>query len=258
MRITVVFTLFFFLLIAGESMGKPVGQDSMDAGQWIGQHFIKGKLPPFSFVYGGKSSTQFLKNWKFSSEKVKSKNTSADEWIYTYSDPRGSLTVQCFVTIFNDFPAVEWVLKFSNPSGKNTPIIEKVNVVDYSFPAEKEGDFMLYHARGSDASRSDFQPIDEKMEPGKNIYLTPAGGRSSDRTAFPFFNIEMPGGQGMVVAVGWTGKWFSDIVQDGPKSVTLKSGMERMQLNLLPKEEIRTPKICLLFWKGDDRMVGHN
>jgi alpha-galactosidase len=34
--------------------------------------------------------------------------------------------------------------------------------------------------------------------------------------------------------------------------------MEKMQLKLYPKEEIRTPKICLLFWKGDNRMIGHN
>jgi alpha-galactosidase len=259
MRIVIIFTLlFFFMPITGKSLGKPADQTSMDAIQWAGKHFLKGKLPPFSFVYDGKSSKQFLRNWKFSSEKVKPENTSADEWIYTWSDPRSGLMVRCFVTIFNDFPAVEWVLKFSNTSGKNTPLIEKVNAADFSFTTEKEGNFMLHHARGSDASRSDFQPVDEIMEQGKNIYLTPAGGRSSDKTSFPFFNIEMPGGQGMIVAVGWTGKWFADIVQDGIKSGLLKSGMERMQLNLLPDEEIRTPKICLLFWEGDDRMIGHN
>ena len=34
--------------------------------------------------------------------------------------------------------------------------------------------------------------------------------------------------------------------------------MEKLTLELLPKEDIRTPGICLLFWKGEDRMVGHN
>ena len=31
-----------------------------------------------------------------------------------------------------------------------------------------------------------------------------------------------------------------------------------MKLVLYPNEEIRTPKICLLFWEGEDRMIGHN
>jgi alpha-galactosidase len=259
MRIAMFFTwLLFIVSIAGKSVGKPAGPASASGQKWAKQQFMKGKIPPFSFVYGGNSSSQFIKNWKFSSERVKPESTTTDEWIYTWSDPRGGLTVQCFVTIFNDFPAVEWVLKFLNISGKNTPLIEKVNAADFSFTAEKEGDFILHHARGSDASRSDFLPIDEKMEPGKSIYLTPAGGRSSDKTSFPFFNIEMPGGQGMVVAIGWTGKWFAGIAQEEPISGTLKAGMERMQLNLLPNEEIRTPKICLLFWEGNDRMIGHN
>jgi len=133
-----------------------------------------------------------------------------------------------------------------------------VAAVDYSFNSGSKGSFVLHHAKGSNAERADFQPIDENLEPGKSIYMSPAGGRSSDHTAFPFFNIEMPGQQGIMVAVGWTGKWYADVRQLDEKSVMLKSGMEKIQLKLHPKEEIRTPKICLLFWKGEDRMVGHN
>jgi alpha-galactosidase len=61
-----------------------------------------------------------------------------------------------------------------------------------------------------------------------------------------------------MIAIGWTGKWYADILQTDNQSVALKSGMEKMQLSLFPKEEIRTPKICLLFWKGENRMEGHN
>ena len=41
-------------------------------------------------------------------------------------------------------------------------------------------------------------------------------------------------------------------------SVSLRSGLDKMNLVLYPGEEIRTPSICLLFWKGEDRMAGHN
>lgn len=229
-----------------------------DMNKWVVQHFAKGQIPPFSFVYGGKSSNNFIKNWQYQSEKLKSEEPNAEETIYTYSDKQSGLVVKCFVTCFNDFPAVEWVLKFSSSSGKNTPLIEKVAVIDYSFISKESGAFMLYHAKGSDAARSDFQPIDEKLQTGKNVYMTPGRGRSSDGAAFPFFNIEMPGQQGVMVAVGWTGKWYADVLQNNDKSVSLKSGMEKMQLALYPNEQIRTPKICLLFWKGEDRMIGHN
>src|SRR5690606_30416581 len=62
----------------------------------------------------------------------------------------------------------------------------------------------------------------------------------------------------IMVAIGWTGKWYADVQQINNRAVVLKAGMENFSLFLLPKEEIRSPKVCLLFWKGEDRMVGHN
>jgi len=255
--ITVLF-LIGFLQSTNAQPTEGIPSSAIEVHQWVAQHFAKGMVPPFSFLYGGKSSNSFIKNWQFSAEKLKSTEPNAEVTVFTWSDKLSCLAVKCTVTCFNDFHAVEWVLNFANISAKNTPLIEKVAAIDYSFVSASQGSFILHHAKGSNAERSDFQPIDEKMQVGKSIYMTPVGGRSSDNTAFPFFNIEMPGGQGIMVAIGWTGKWFADVLQADEKSVALKSGMEKMKLALYPKEEIRTPKICLLFWKGEDRMVGHN
>lgn len=226
--------------------------------QWIDEHFAKGKIPPFSFEYGGKKSEKFIKNWKFKAEKVNSKEPNSEISIFTYTEPSGGLSVKCTLTSFTDFQAIEWVLNFSNNSGKNSAIIEKANAIDYSFASQDTGKFILHHSKGSNAERSDFLPIDETLRTNKDIYMTPIGGRSSDNTAFPFFNIEIPNKQGIVVAIGWSGKWYANVVQKDQQSVSLKSGMETLKTYLLPNEEIRTPKICLLFWKGNDRMVGHN
>jgi len=256
--------IFTFLTILGglcNAFGQSkqsIPKNNIAVHQWIDKHFAKGKVPPFSFEYGGRKSDSFITNWQYRAEKIKSSEPNQEETVYSYSDKQSGLTVRCTVTRFNDFPAVEWVLKFSNASGKNTPVIEKTAVIDHSFVAEGKGSFVLHHAKGSNAERSDFQPVDEKLEIGKSIYMTPSGGRSSDNTAFPFFNIGTPGKQGIMVAVGWTGKWYANVLQSSEKSVSLKSGMEKMQLSLLPFEAIRTPKICLLFWNGEDRMIGHN
>jgi len=230
----------------------------VDVHIWVKQHFAKGKIPPFSFVYGGKSSDGFIRNWQYSSEKKVSSNPDTEETVFTYSEKKSGLIVKCFVTCFNDYHAVEWVVKFSNASGSDASLLERVAVIDYSFVSGEKGTFVLHHSRGSNAERTDFKPVDENMEAGKSVYMTPAGGRSSDNTALPFFNIEMPGKQGVMVAIGWTGKWYAAVGQKDDKTLSLKSGMESLQLRLYPKEEIRTPKICLLFWKGPDRMTGHN
>lgn len=233
-------------------------QDNNAVKQWIEENFAKDKIPPFSFIYGGRSSDSFIRSWHFSSEKSETGDRRLTEYIFKYSDSRSGLGVKCLLTCYKDYPAVEWVLKFSNTSTRNSKVIEKAAVIDHAFTSGEEGEFILHHSRGSNAQRSDFQPLDEIMLPGKNIYMTPSGGRSSDNTSFPFFNLEIPGGKGFVTSIGWSGKWYADVRQENGNSVSLKAGMEKMSLMLLPGEEIRTPRICLLFWKGNDRMIGHN
>ena len=229
-----------------------------DVYSWVEDNFAKNKIPPFSFVYGGKNSDSFITKWDYKVNITESADSSINESIYTYSDKKSGLVVKCFVTYYNDFPAVEWVLKFSNNSKKNTPVIEKVHAVNHTFSYNKNGTFILHHANGVNSERSDFRPYDDELKIGESVYMTPAGGRSSGGTSFPFFNIESPANEGVMVAVGWTGKWYANVQQKDGKSVSLKSGMEKMELILFPQEEIRTPKICLLFWKGNDRMIGHN
>ncbi|MCX6220244.1 MAG: hypothetical protein NTZ69_04585 [Bacteroidia bacterium] len=230
-----------------------------DVYHWVEENFAKNKIPPFSFIYGGRNSDSFIKKWDYKVDLKEPADPNINESVYTYSDKESGLVVKCFVTFYNDFQAVEWLLKFSNNSNRNTPVIEKVATVNRVFSYNKSGTFILHHAKGCTTERNDFRPYDDEMKIGESIYMTPSGGRSSGgNLAFPFFNIESPANEGIMVAIGWTGKWYADVQQKDEKSVSLKSGMEKMKLILFPKEEIRTPKICLLFWKGKDRMIGHN
>lgn len=249
------------IVISGESSfsqnGQRVSQNLPACQEWIEQHFAKGKMPPFSFVYGGRNSHDFIQNWQYKAEKKNSTEPNVEEMIYSYADRQSGLVVKCFVTSYTDFPAVEWLLRFYNTSPKNTPVLEKTAVLDHSFISGSAGSFTLHHAKGSNAEIIDFQPSSTVLQDGKKIFMTPTGGRSSDNTAFPFFNLEMPDRQGVMIAVGWTGKWYAELVQTGNK-VAVTSGMEKMRLCLYPGEEIRTPKICLLFWQGENRMTGHN
>jgi len=252
---------FATFLIGGLVNGQQLNDkfsNGINVQRWIEQHFAKSKIPPFSFVYGGKDSKTFITRWKYHAEKLVNDDPNIEKYLYSYWDRKSGLEVKCFVNGYTDFHAVEWVLKFSNKSTRNTPILEKTEAVNYSFAYNRKGTFILHHAKGSNAERSDFMPLDDTLEIGKNITMMPIGGRSSDDTGFPFFNIESPAQQGVMVAIGWTGKWYATVQQTDESTVSLMAGMERMKLTLYPKEEIRTPRICLLFWEGKDRMRGHN
>jgi len=223
---------------------------------WIASHLSTDVLPPFSFTYGGKKSSEFLKDWQFSQE-TKQIDDTRTERILIYTDPQTSLEVRCICTIFSNFPAVEWVVTFYNKSNVDTPIIEDVQSLDTGFIRKENGEFILHRALGSSAAKTDFAPINDVMSPNAKIQLSTIGGRSSNTIAFPFFNIEMPG-EGIIVAIGWSGQWVASLIRDSGTGLMVRAGMELTHLKLHPGEEIRTPSISLLFWQGEERLRGHN
>jgi len=227
-----------------------------DHEKWLTDRFAKGVVPPFSFVYDGKHSSELIKKWRFdhgSGQKVE----SSVKYLYTFSDLDTGLRVWCKAEVFLDFPAVEWVLTFENSGMEDTPIIENIQAIDTTWNYEQEGEVILHRALGSSASRSDFAPVSETMQADNEIRLAPIGGRSSNTTVFPFFNIQAPG-EGAMMAVGWSGQWSASLMKDDSQGVRLVAGQELTHLKLHKGEKIRTPRIMLLFWDGDDRMVGHN
>ena len=111
---------------------------------------------------------------------------------------------------------------------RNSDTLELVRVADYTMETADEGDFKLLYAEGSYGSRADFRPILTELGAGDSIRMAPENGRSSDRTAFPFFNLESPDKK-VVVGIGWTGGWYATLSRSG-KAATLNSGMEKMAI----------------------------
>jgi len=249
--------LLIFIPARAKKIENPLpSEESKKAGQFVGEHFSRAKLPPFSFIFNGKASASFLTRWTFTEEKKKIDDNRTLQ-ILTYTDPKTSLVVRALCTIYNDFPAIEWVLKFKNSSRSNTPIIENIQAIDTGFPFTGKGNFILHRALGSNAERVDFAPIDEPLNPRGEVAFGPREGRSSGNGALPFFNIEAPD-EGVMVGIGWSGKWKAAVGRDSGTVIHLSAGMEKTHFALRPGEEVRTPSVALLFWSGTDRLRGHN
>ena len=118
------------------------------------------------------------------------------------------------------------------------------------------GDYFLYYSKGSSASASDFEPLKKELAPQQSLYLSPNSGRSSDGV-MPFFNVEQTDHSGRVIAVGWTGQWRAEFNRNAGDDLNITAGLERMRLKLLPGEEIRSPRILLVFYETN-RLRGNN
>jgi len=209
---------------------------------------------PFSFQFGGKSSAELLQTWK-RSEKKESAPDGRILRVITYSDPASGMELRIEVTLFKDFPAVDWVMRFTNNGKEDSALLEKVLPLDLGVGAPADGKVVLHRAFGSRAEAIDFLPVDGPIDKNGVLDLTPDGGRSSGGV-LPYFNMEWPGG-GLAWAIGWSGQWAQHI-QRTADQIRIQAGQQTFEARLHPGESIRTPRILLVSWEGNDRMRGHH
>jgi hypothetical protein len=166
--------------------------------------------PPFLFSYDGKLSSEFLASWQ---RKTQSKDEAGGSvHITTWTDPKTGLEVSATATAFKDFPAVDWVLRFTNTGAQDTPILSQVAALDMLVGTAKEQSLVLDQINGDDCSERSFVPGERELKPGQSVALAPVGGRPSNGT-FPFFNLQCGTG-GFFVAIGWTGQWSASLRRD--------------------------------------------
>ena len=206
---------------------------------------------PLSFLYADRPFADLLPAWD--AQVTEERREDRQVRTVLLSDPASGLQCRCELTLFSAFPAVEWVAYFRNSGAEDTAIISDIHALDASFPVDEPARCTLHYARGSSTAAEDYEPL--QVELGEHRLTSQAGVPSW--LFLPFFNLEL-GDRGVLGAVGWTGNWeahFRRGPQRGP--VHVQAGMPRTHLRLRPGEEIRTPRIALLFWEGD-RLHGHN
>ncbi len=242
----------------GEALGvKTTDSEIKSVKSWFGEQFAKqADMPPFSFVYSGRPSSEFIGDWarEQSEEKIGAKQTRRT---ITYSDPTTGLLITCKATVYSDFPAVDWVLELTNNGKSDTPTIEDLQPFDGQLKGSDAG-FTLHHALGDDNNATSFRPLETAIGPGHREVLSfvPLAGKSSEGP-MPYFNLDCGDG-GVLMAVGWSGQWKASFAQTSDGVVRVRAGQELTHFKLHPGETVRTPSIVLLFWDGKDDLRGNN
>jgi alpha-galactosidase len=207
-----------------------------------------------SFQYGEKPSAEFLKSWTRGIRSSPLPGGGQTQEIL-FRDPATSLEVQVTAKTFADFPAVEWVGRFKNAGSSDTPLLKNIQALDGVFALPAAEAAILHWAAGGVATFDDFAPRTTELKAGSDFALQPGEGRSSSEI-LPFFNLEGDGA-GVVLAVGWSGRWAAKFESAQPGVVRVRAGMAQTSLVLHPGEEIRTPSMLALFYQGD-RWRGQN
>jgi alpha-galactosidase len=205
--------------------------------------------PLFSFTYDGRPSADWLQQWPHK-ETTRRLDANRTERTVTWTDAKTGLEVRRVSVEYSDFPVVEWTVWFKNTGKADTPILADIRGMDVAIQREGEGDFTLHNMHGDDCSPESYRPLVYPL--GKEAFhrFAAAGGRPTNGTASPYFNVEWSG-RGAIVVLGWPGQWAADFARDKAAGLRIRGAQELTKLKLLPGEQIRTPLSVLMFWKGD-------
>ncbi|MCL5102725.1 MAG: carboxypeptidase regulatory-like domain-containing protein, partial [Armatimonadetes bacterium] len=186
--------------------------ESAIVAQWMASNLgpsVPGR--PFSFTYGGASSSDLLPTWQqdYATEALDGQRT---QFTITYTDPATGLRVKCVGIQYHDFPTVEWTLYFKNTGSGDTPILENIQSLDCVLDRGTNGEFTLHHNVGSPCTPTDYKPLETVMGPYSTLEIGGAGGRPTN-SDLPYFNLENPDG-GVIIVIGWPGQWSASFARD--------------------------------------------
>ena len=240
---------------------------------------------PFSFVYDGKPSRDFISTWK-RSETTKRLADGRTLGTVTYSDPQTRLEVIAEKTLFPDRNATEWLVRMRNGGKQDTPIIQQIRPMDLQIDAAPSERMTFHYVLGSalrpveapassensgafpcpdcagagqgEGLAGDFAGLDKAFPPSGDVQLSHyVFSRGQHRESYlPFFNLQWLGG-GLIGAIGWTGQWTVHGTRS-PDSVVLQAGQATTHFKLHPGEAIRTPRVLIIEWHGADWLDGQN
>jgi alpha-galactosidase len=241
------------LLLAFSLFGaRALWADAPPASSPIKLEAFRSDHPPFSFIYGGKSSNDFIATWQ--KNETTSPGEGGEIHHFTFIDPATRLELEVDVHTFSDSPALYWVIQLTNKGTGNTPILEQVRPLDWPDAlASRGGECLLHLAQGGNGGPDDYQPIQRMINGGDGI----RSDMGSSGT-LPFFNLQH-GDQGLIGAIGWSGSWLAEFKPNKTDTaVCLDAGMPATHLLLHAGETIRTPSILLLPYQGCDFYEAQN
>ena len=229
---------------------QPFPRELQRAEEYFKTHIENADRPNFDFTIGGEDLPVGAAVTELESNAEK--RTIEKRWT------AGAVEVRQVATLYRELPAVEWTVYVKNISGAVSERV-RLSALNDRFPASS----VVVHAqKGSYCAADDFRPVDLPMRPGDQAKLAPIGGRSSNMT-WPYFCIET-GENGLALAVGWPAQWQAVFACED-EDLHVQCGQQTLETVLYGRdsgaagidrtgEQIRSPRIVLLFWdRGDLR-----
>ena len=135
-------------------------------------------------------------------------------------------------------------IHLKNTGDANTAQIQNVKTLDLDVTT---AEVPLYHSLdGDDCGAVSFMP--RNFEVTCDYHEEPCGGRSSDLTGFPYFDLTW-GTDSAVFAIGWTGQWAKDI-RKTDCGFRVQIGLVHSDFYLKPGESVSGASVLIVTGTG--------
>ena len=200
---------------------------------------------PLTFTYYGVTYYGLPAAWQ-PRASTRRLDATMTETVWEAADPASGLAVRVEVTAYADYPVLEWVAYFTNASDAATPVLSEVRALDAAFAGTEA---VLHHSNGDFYNAAGYTQQATPLAPGAALSFAPHGGRPCDQ-AFPYYRLVFAEG-GLTLAIGWPAQWAASF-SGTAEGVHITAGQELVHARLHPGERLRTPRLTLLAWAGDD------
>lgn len=260
-RLLILFTFLFCFsgICRGKNPTNIVNRQEKRTCKEFCKRYIAGNDLVFSFIMNNESADIILAGAEVKSIKNKTKDYIDYEKIWNCND---GLVVRLKARQYRLFPAVEWTVFIKNNGSKKSQVISELYGINYVLN-KNAANTVVHTNRGDDCSARSYQPYDVQLRYGeaKEFYPTVndqgyPSGKSTDRDGWPYWNIQN-GTSGTILALGWPGTW-SCTMSNADDRFAIKAGQKVFNSFLEPGEEVRTPLVCMLFWKDKDFALSQN
>jgi alpha-galactosidase len=143
-----------------------------------------------------------------------------------------------------DFPVTEWVAHFTNRGDGPTGILSGIRIGDFAFAGENP---VFVHGSGDTCGKDGYHVFHDRLE--RPMSLSPRDGTPCCG-ASPYLRLLFDG-HGVNVAVGWPASWEATVSPTGT-GACLSVAQKRTHMLLLAGETMRTPRIALMAFSGDE------
>lgn len=221
------------------------GEQDFELLRTLTEGFCTPATFPISFWYGEKKQTGVPWHATTSWKRIDSNLTHL---IIKSTDPETGLEIKAVCEQYADFPVLEWTVYLTNKGEQNTPPIRDLMGMDAVIKLQRP---LLQYGSGDRIGNKGYEFFERPI--ADDVFeMQPVGGKCCN-AAFPYMRIVSAEEQmGFLLSVGWPGQWKAQLSLQGSGTL-VKAGQATTSFYLKPGETVRTPRMTMLAFMGDER-----